>query len=455
MPRNSGYLRGIASWLPKKLLVTFTKEFGGNAIWSALDSVAAPVSGLLMAAGFVRTLGTREYGLIVMALAISNLSSAASAAINSTTIRFVAELGNDKVSLRLANVMGASLFVIIGIDALLLLAVTLLSDQLSSAVFGRATIESDPHLGVILVLAVGAVCVQQVDGVFSAILKGLERFKRQSLVEILSRMVLVLLSVLVAAIYRDVRVVLLAYCGVCSLSAGLRLAVLKKTVGKTRLLSWPVRSDLVRLMRFGSWMWLNAAATVAFGTVDRIAVGRSSGPSVAAEYNIYMQLTQLIHFVPASLFAFTFPMFSRLGADGNSNVAAIGKVYRRYFRAAAAIGIILSLCLLMFRSLILSAFGGGVSHERHDAAFIVLVASFAVLSLAILPYSLGLGLGSARAVSLVTSGSMLASIILTICLTPKLGIEGAAAGKLVYGLGVLTLFPYARHVLASRMARSV
>lgn len=447
MSRPSHIQRLLRQLWEKLIGRSVASHSAGNALWSALEAASGPLAGLTMAAGLVRTLGTREYGVIVVALAVSNLSAAIIPAISTTTIKFVSEAVTEKKKAKIANIMTASLLVVTTIDVLLLVAAEFFNVQLSHAIFGRQVTEFEPHLGLILLLAVGAVCLQQLDGVFSAVLKGLEHFRQQSLIEMSSRTVQVIASVAAAWLTRDVRVVLTTYCSVCAVSVGVRLTVLRLIVGRVRLFSLPAKSDWYRLLRFGGWMWLNAAATVAFGTVDRIVVGRVAGPAVAAEYNIYIQLAQLVHFIPSSLFAFSFPLFSRLGADTQLNMPAIRSVYKRYFRLAAIISVSLGLVLLIFKRMILSLFGGTVVHAQHNPAFIVLVVSFVTLSLNVIPYFLGLGLGNARSVSVVTSISMFASILLTLSLTPIFGMEGAAFGRLIYGVGALMLMFQAKGIL--------
>lgn len=422
---------------------------GQNALWSALDAASGPVAALLMSAGLVRALGKSDYGVIVVALAVSNLSAAINPAISATTIKFVAEAVTDRKKSDLGKIISSSVLAVLLIDVLLLLAAALFKAKLAQEVFGDKFSEVRMNLGSVLLLAVSAVCLQQLDGVFAAALKGLERFRLQFLVEMLSRTSQVILSVAAGWASRDVRVVLVTYCLVCAASAGLRLTVLRLAMGDGRLLEWPAKPDVSRLLRFGGWMWLNAAATMAFGTVDRIVVGRVSGPGAAAEYSIYMQLAQLIHFIPSSLMAFTFPLFSRLGADRRVNLPAIKSLYDRYFRLASIIGLFLGVGLLFFSHSVLSLFGSSVMRERHDAAFAILIASFVTLSLNVIPYYLGLGLGNARAVSLITSISMFASIVLTISLTPAYGMMGAAIARLTYGLGALALI-YMAHGLIQR-----
>ncbi len=423
---------------------------GNNAIWSALEAASSPLAALMLAAGLVRALGTTEYGEIVVALAVSNLSAAINPGISATTIKFVAEMATDKEKFGLGRIITSSLLAVMTIDLLLLLSVDLLNVELSDVIFGRQAHQAQPHLGSVLLLAVGAVCFQQLDGVFAAALKGLEQFRQQCLVEMSVRAGQVVISVIAAWVSRDVRVVMTTYCGVCAVAVGVRWAVLRSAMNGVRVLAWPSRIDVSRLLRFGGWMWLNAAATMAFGTVDRIVVGRVSGTSAAAEYNVYMQLAQLVHFIPSSLLAFTFPLFSRLGADRQLNLQAIKSLYKQYFRLAALIGVGIALLLVLFKHLVLSFFGNALVHGPHDASFFLLIVSFVVLSFNVIPYCLGLGLGNARAVSLVTSFSMFAAIFLTLYLTPVYGMEGAAIARLAYGLGALALVFQAHGLLQER-----
>jgi O-antigen/teichoic acid export membrane protein len=419
----------------------------GNAIWSALDAVAGPLAALLMAAGLVRVLGTRDYGVIVVALAVSALSAAIIPAIGSTTTRFVAEAVTGKQVTAIARIVTAGLIAVFTVDVLLFLAAVVFKAELTRTIFGTKTSESDIPLGPILLLAVSAVCIQQIDGVFSATLKGLEQFKWQSLVEVVMRSLLAISSVAAALVTRNITAVLATYCGVCAVTVAVRVAVLRPLVPRALLMAVPSRTDWSRLLHFGGWMWLTAAAAVAFGTVDRIVVGRVAGPAAAAEYTIYIQLTQLIHFIPLSLFSFCFPVFSKLGVNKETNMPVISALYKRYFRIALAIALSLGLALLAFRGVILSLFGGPVLHQQDVPAFVLLVAGFVALSLNVLPYCLALGVGSAKFVSLVSTTAMFASLALTLSLTPVYGMEGAALGRLIYGIGAMAFMIRAHTIL--------
>ncbi len=423
-----------------------------SAIWSALDSVSTPLASLLMAAGLVRTVGAAEYGIIVVALAVSNLSAAVNPAIAATTIKFISEASAKGNGANIAKIITAGLLAVTAVDLILLLAVIGFGPSLSNWIFGLQIAKATPHIEVMLLLAVTSVCLQQLDGVFAATLKGLQLFKQQSLTEVVSRGALVIAAISVAWISKDVRAVLAAYCCVCAASILGRAAVVSAYVGRNGLFAAP-GADVANLVRFGRWMWLNAIATMAFVTVDRIIVGRVAGPAAAAEYNIYMQIAQLVHFVPASIFAFTYPVFSRLGANSQSTMETIRILYGRYARVAGYMGVALVSIVLILRNDLLSVFGRAVLQQRHDLVFSLLVMGFGVLSLSVVPYYLALGIGTPRFVSLVTSVSMVGSIALTAVLTPLFGMEGAAFARLAYGLGALTLLMHA-HRLLTREGRA-
>jgi O-antigen/teichoic acid export membrane protein len=411
--------------------------------------VSTPLASLLMAAGLVRTVGASEYGIIVVALAVSNLSAAVNPALAATTIKFVSEAAVRGKGAKIANTITAALFAVLAVDVILVLGAIGFGASLSNWIFGPLISKTTPHIEMILLLAVVSVCLQQLDGVFAAALKGLQLFKQQGLFEMVSRGTLVISAIAVSWISMDVRAILTAYCCICAASIVGRAAVLSASIGRNGLFAAPSRSDAVRLVRFGRWMWLNAVATMAFTTVDRIIVGRVAGPAAAAEYNIYMQIAQLVHFVPASLFAFTYPVFSRLGANRQSTIETIKNLYSRYARLAVFMGVALASIILVLRHDLLSVFGRTVLLQRHDLAFSLLVMSFTVLSFSVVPYYLALGIGSPRFVSLVTSVSMVVSITLTTVLTPLFGMEGAALARLAYGLGALTLIVRA-HRLVTR-----
>jgi O-antigen/teichoic acid export membrane protein len=424
-------------------------ESSHRALWSALDAVSAPVASLIIAAGLVRILGARDYGIMIIALAVSGLSTAMIPAIASATTKFVsAEPRYHSDPKAIARILTGSLLSVALLDVLLLIIAFSLRDTLSTVVFGPRLASAESGIGTIMGLAVASVCLQQIDSVFAATLKGLEQFGRQAAVELFSRGMLVGAALVTASFTRNVHWVLVAYCCAAGAASIIRAIVVARSRDPAPLFSLPLREDLSKLFSFGGWMWLNALATIAFSTVDRIVLGRIAGAAAAAEFNIYVQLAQLVHFIPASLFAFSYPMFSRLGVHKIQNGFILRQLYRRYFRAAISIGTLIAVIEIIFRHKLLMLVGGS-NFPQHDLPFALLILGFFLLCLNVVPYCLCLGLGTSRVVSLVTSISMLFSVLATAFLIPGYGISGAGIARLAYGVGALVLLFQANRLLKS------
>ena len=408
-----------------------------------------PAASLVTTAGLVRVLGPRDFGVLVIALAVSALSLAINPAIAATTTKFVAEtrVGGPAAAPRTARVVTASLLAVMALGTLLLVLAALTAQPLARFLFGAALFGARADLGGVLLLAVLSVCIQQLDSVFAAAIKGLERFKEQAVFELCSRFAVAGAAIAVAWLTHDIRAVLLAMCAVFALSALARGLLLSLWVPRRRIFAHPSRSEVRQLLAFGGWMWLNGVATVAYGTVDRLIVGRFLGATAAAQFQVYVQVAQLCHYLPANVFAFAFPVFSRVAAGGAAQRPALERLYRRLFAVIVVSALVLGAGFVLLRQPVMSLFAGKGLPSATDPTLLLLIAAFVVLAVNIAPYYLLLAMGQARAASLVTSFSVLLCVGLAWVLVPRLGMEGAAIGRIGYALGSLALLGLAHRVL--------
>lgn len=425
-----------------------------RGIWSGMDAAATPLASLAMTAGLVRALGAEAYGIVVVVLAVSALSLAINPAISAATTKFISEaVGAGKnVANSVPRVIAESVLAVGIIGAGFLSITYVFSAPLSRLLFGGRTTLSTTGLAAILLLAVLTVCIQQIDGVFSAALRGLERFKEQALFELTSRAIVAASTIATAFATHDIHSVLTANCVALAISAVLRGAYVRLIAPGNRLFIKPTRSDLKKLLGFGSWMWLSATATAAFGTVDRIIVGRILGPQAVAEYQVYVQLSQLVHYIPSSIFAFTFPAFSRLSAVKSDGAAVLKTLYLKTFTAVVSLAVTIAITLILWGHSILVLISGGRLGAADSGPLYCLIVGFTVLAANVAPYYLLLGTGRSRNVSLVTSLSVGASIIGAAILIPLFGLWGAAMARLVYVAGTLLLMFSARNILRNQHA---
>ncbi len=423
-----------------------------RALWSALDAGAYPVATLAMLAGLVRALTPSEYGILVLALAASGLSLAINPAIAATTTRFVSRAAAESKSVgqSIAGVITAALLAVAVIDLLLLLVTALFREPLARWVFGGATAAAGTDAGNVLWVALLAVGIQQLDAVLAAAIRGLECFARQALIEMLARAVLAVAVLWVAWRTHSVVAVLIAQCVVCAVSLLVRAAALRPLLPDRTLFRRSGRAQISALFKYGGWMWLTALAAVLYTSADRIIVGRWLGPAAAGQFNIYIQLTQLVHFVPSSLFAFSLPAFSRLAAQGGEGARQIAPAYRTYLVVISATALVMALGLLASWPLLLRIFAGGAIRDPQWQVALLLTLNFLVLACNVAPYYLLLALGHSRSVSLITSGGMLVALLLMTVLIPRFGMAGAALARLAYGAAALIFLVQAHRILKLR-----
>lgn len=418
-----------------------------RALWSALDAAATPAATLATLAALVRALSASEYGVLVVALAASGLSMAINPAIAATTTKFISELRGqrDRGDRTAAGVITLSLLAVVFIDIVLLLVAAVFNGPLSRWVFGAA-VSGDRHLGQILFLAVFSIGIQQIEAVLAAAIRGLEQFRRQALNEISSRAALAAAVIFVAWHTRSVQAILIAQCTVYLASTLVRAIALRLLLPDKRLFDLSGVVQAGPLFRYGGWMWLTALAGVAYSSADRIIIGRSLGAAAAGQYNVYVQIAQLIHFIPSSVFAFSFPAFSRLAAQGCAR-GDIARAYRTYLGVIGATALVIAVAMMLaWPSLLRIVAGSGIDPARTGAALLLML-NFLLLACSVAPYYLLLALNYARAVSMISSASMFVSIALMIVLIPRYGLEGAALARLAYGFIALTFLQQAHHLV--------
>jgi O-antigen/teichoic acid export membrane protein len=151
--------------------------------------------------------------------------------------------------------------------------------------------------------------------------------------------------------------------------------------------------------------------------------------------------------VPSSLFAFSFPAFSRLSAEGSGRRADITRLYRQYLAVIVGTAFGIASLILLLRQDLLSLFAGSAPYGGPEPALVLLVVSFFILSCNIAPYYLLLALGRSKAVSLTSTGSMVVALALMTVLIPPYGLAGAAIARLANGVGTCTLLERAHRAL--------
>ncbi len=175
-----------------------------------------------------------------------------------------------------------------------------------------------PAPGTLAGVAVGGVRHRRpaARAVLSAAIRGLERFRRQALIEYCAGVADCRSNLLLRGT-RSLEVILGAQCVVYLASMLVRAVALRRLLPDGRLFALSGGAEAGTLFRYGGWMWLAALAGVAYTSVDRIIVGRNLARLPPAN-TIFMSRSLAHPLHPQQRLRFSFPTFSRLAAQGNS-----------------------------------------------------------------------------------------------------------------------------------------
>jgi O-antigen/teichoic acid export membrane protein len=422
----------------KEIWRTMKTWLSNRMLWSGVDAAAGPCFGILLTAGLIRALGPEQFGVLVVVQAFSVLSLALNQAVVATTMRSIAAANADATrtgGIQLALTLGVASVTAFGV--VLATFVLIFAESISGLLFGMHADAWEDTRKAAIVLSFALVAVQQLDAVFSAGLKGLEYFAIQGLYEVSSKAAVAGSAVLTGIVTKDLIFVVGVQLLGTAFSAFGRVLVLRRKVPGNAIFRNIRFAEVLPVLGFGGWMLLNAAATSALGTVDRIVVTRMLGSVASAEYAVYSQVLQFIQYVPASVLAFSFPVLSRLISTGGDMQAA-RQVYRKVFRASILLGVVVGALLVFGGAFALGAITG-IHPARLPSAYLVLAATYTLLTIAVAPYYLLLAAGQSRAVSLITLGSISVTLLALVPLVHRYGLVGASISRMLYAVCVLAL----------------
>lgn len=426
------------------------RHFDRRPIWTGLEAASGPVSSLAIALGLTATIGSEGFGTLVMLLAASNMAAAMAPAVSAATLRAIASAvgragGLAAAETEIARLLASGLSVIATI-ALLVIVVAAAGQQWIVEALSSAYTDAPPPA--VLLMIVVAVAAVQFDGVIGATIRARERFRAQALMELAAKALLAAGVVLVALLGGDLYAIAATYCLICVTAPCARIIFYRTLVGARTLIARPLRSHYRDLLGFGGWMWLNALATAAFTSLDRLYVGVTLGSAKAAEYTIFIQIAQFVHFVPASLAAFSFPVWSRL--EGTSGAAARSEAIALFWRVmvlAQSVAFVLAGSVLLSGALLRDHVQSMLGFAGDTQPLVLLLGAFALLGGTIAPYYYELARGNARLVAWITISGIVLSLVLMIVLTPVLGLAGTAYARFGYVAVALVLIPLAwRHI---------
>jgi O-antigen/teichoic acid export membrane protein len=202
---------------------------------------------------------------------------------------------------------------------------------------------------------------------------------------------------------------------------------------------------LKKMLSFSGYSFVsNVAGTLLF-QIDKFVLGALTNASVVTYYVVPGNLAQRLHAGTARLTSVALPISTDLHARGEKE--ALRQFYVRATRATALVIVSLSVPAFIFAREILLEWVGLDFATTSFGTLRVLILTFAVLSLTVLPYYVTLGLGRPQVSALFNVVTAAINLVLIVVLIPRYGLIGAAVGYLVATVTVPGLILYVEHRL--------
>jgi O-antigen/teichoic acid export membrane protein len=406
---------------------------GRQSGWAMAEYFAYPLMMFAATPLFLHLLGTEQYGQWMLLLTFNGLGGLAGLGMGTAAIKEVsAHRGR-------GDIVGAA-------DAVRsCLAVTLLSSLALSALLILIGLFAGPALlskmgapavvRMIVIAAAILIALEQIDTVFAGAIRGMERFDVSARIEASSKFVMVLAALAAAWFTQQLGPVIWVTIAVTLLRAGLKAVIAARVLSTRPLFPRWEKSHVARAFAFGKWTWAQSIGAAMFATADRMIVGSVLGADALARYSVCLQLAQQIQTVPAAGAQVLFPMISRRIEERKPvrNFALKSMFLLVLFAAALAVPI------AIFSHQILLIWVGAEIADNSAQSLTLLAFGFAVLSINNVPHYTLLGLDKAGRVALVNIGAGIIAVFIGVILISKIGLLGAALGRLAYAMSICLL----------------
>jgi O-antigen/teichoic acid export membrane protein len=412
------------------LRLGFSHKTQASALWSLLESFSSPFFSLLLIPIFTHNLGLENYGMYVMVMALVSFFGFTGLGMSTSVTYYLAvnyQTSNSKeIAQRLSSALLITLIGTVLFSCIFLLVLNIFETQFK---------EHYPQLSYkqqLIYIALGLVVITQLDIVVSSAIKGLQQFKTSSKLEFVLRLLSFMVVALVAVKQKNVEAIVLVVLVMAILNLIVRYSMLNKIV------NFDVREIKINkqitheLFHFGKWMTLQNLSGAIFGSLDKILLGTLFNTTIVGVYNIIISVTQLSHYVLASISSFITPKIS--------SILATKKRLRDIYYKALAASVLVTFTMLVILTILYPLVHDYFHLGSVKDVYFILLISYGVLAMCVQPYNFALGFGKVKLLSNINMISALVGVVAMMYFINLNGILGAAIARLAYAMVVSTTF---------------
>ncbi len=405
-----------------------------NSGWGMAEYIAYPALMFATTPVFLHYLGTAQYGQWMFVLTLNGVGLIGGMGMGVAAIKHLsAARGAGDLALAERAAGTAVLLTLLSSLALSIVIVTL------ALFFGERLFSRLGGHGDVVGLTCVAACLiafEQLDGVYSGIMRAFERFSLVARIEISAKFISVIGMAIVAIITHQLAPVMLFLMAATALRLAAKARFSSHLLNRRLILPTWDRTLAADIFKFGKWAWLQTIGGTLFAAADRLLVGSLLGAEALGRYSVSVQLAQQMHMLPNASAQFIFPLVSRRAAEG-------GNVRRIALRATAAISlfaICLAVPIIFFAHSILTLWVGQAIADSTATSLRLLTFAYLILGINVGAHYVLLGANKVRFIALSNTVAGIITVAIGIWAVNRYGLEGAAFSRVAYGIIISSNF---------------
>jgi O-antigen/teichoic acid export membrane protein len=395
---------------------------------------------MLIAAPFLlRHLGTVQYGIWMLAGAAVSGGGIVSGSFGDAVIKYVGDCRGRADWRGVTRIVRSMISINLMMGAVLAVTLWYLAPSLSHHLV-KSHFEVQASCQQSLRIGSALLVLKSIESVFISTLRAFESYGATVRISISSRIAILAVAIGSARLGGTVVSIMVATSFITAAGTLCQALALKSQIGYFSPLPLWHRKTIDDIASFGSLSWLQAICGLVFSHADRFFVGVLIGAPAVAYYSLCVQAAQPIHGLISSGMHFLFPHLSARYPS-----APLSEIRRKVILAFKVNGILVLLFsapLIVLGNRFLSLWIGHSFTRQPPLIFATIACSFVFLGLNVTAHYALLAAGHVR---VVTGLNLVAGILMLLfmaVLIPKLGLQGAALARLVYG--PITCLAYVR-----------
>jgi O-antigen/teichoic acid export membrane protein len=404
-----------------------------NAISNAIGIVLPAIAWLVVVPILIRSLGEHGYGVYTIAISFAGILGILELGLTSAAAKYIAEVDIRSDANKLEKIISGNLSIYIGIGGAVILLCFLFTPLLSSLLFRGSGFEQKELASITRLIGV-IFAFTLLKTALASPLMGLQRYDIYNVIQTGYALSLAVVQGLIAINGGRVSDLLLGNLVVIGFSVFGFMLALRTLIPGIHLFRLPDGHFLRMLLSFGLYMMLISIEGTILCNVDKLIVGRLTGPENVTYYAIPSQICFKVHSGLAVLISFIFPLASEVQSLGDRST--LKKIFLSSMGVVTLLEGIAMVFFATFSSELLTLWIGEDFADISAPIFILASFSFLFFSLSITPYHMLLGMGYPGSFALLNSFAI-ASVICCLSIgTFYFGVYGGAAGAM---LGMVTM----------------